>query len=947
MKKTTARVASKAAAPSIWKLSATAAGVSVLCAMTTSAYAQTVAPPAQTITVTGIRKGIEDAISVKKNSDSIVEAVSAEDIGKLPDASVAESLSRLPGVTVQRSTTTGRAQGVSVRGMSPDFNGGLLNGREQASTSGSRGVEFDQYPSELLGQLVVYKTPNASLLGQGLASTIDQITIRPLDFGKRTVAVGYRREHNTAADSGPGFGTGSGDRFNVSYVDQFADRTVGVALGFARYDLKGGGRPRTGWGGSVDFDLTTNTFAGWDGAGCRVAGAQCVKAPQGIQFDTESINTKRDGLMATLQWKPSKSFESVLDIFYSKGDTSVKKRGLEGPVGALTAGANDTGGTLQPGYTLTADGRAIASGTLTNFRGVIRSHNEDFTDELKSVGWNNKFKFAEWTFGTDLSVSKVVKDATRLETTSGLPGNVNDPRDTISWTGFNGNNTDVTRFTTGLNYADPSVIRLTNPQGWGGTAGQDGYYSNPVTTDTVNGVRLNAKRELQFGPIVDVDVGVHLGDRKKTRNTREGALLLPGSVNTAAQASAAVPNPGSSIAGTSGIPILTWEPAGSVGSVYALSAWSDADILAKSWGVKEKVTTAYVKGNLDGKLGGLDVRGNVGLQLVSTKQTSTGSNIDSARCVGDTHTCPSIPYSVGTSYNEVLPSLNLATDVGNDSVVRLGLGRQLARASMEDLRATTDFSFDSTSGVIKGNGGNPYLKPFKADALDISYEKYFGTKGYFSAAAFYKDLKTYILKTEERIDFTPFLLPSSNVPPGQVQGLYTAPRNGTGGRIAGVEFAVNVPFSLFTQAMDGFGAQFSYSHTNSSVKLPTSGVNNADIGGPNVPLPGLSRDVINLRFYYEAGGFQVGIAARHRSKFVGSISDYQDKNQLVWFKPETTVDLQAAYEIQTGSLKGLSFLGQANNVTNTEQVRFNEVSGDVKERKKFGSQYLLGVNYKF
>jgi outer membrane receptor protein involved in Fe transport len=143
--------------------------------------------------VTGIRRGIEAAISVKKNSDSIVEAISAEDIGKLPDQSIAESISRLPGLTAQRDIH-GNASVISIRGMSPDFSTGLLNGREQVSTGDSRSIEFDQYPGELLSGVVVYKTPDAGLVGQGLSGTVDLQTVRPLDFSKRTMAVNYRRE---------------------------------------------------------------------------------------------------------------------------------------------------------------------------------------------------------------------------------------------------------------------------------------------------------------------------------------------------------------------------------------------------------------------------------------------------------------------------------------------------------------------------------------------------------------------------------------------------------------------------------------------------------------------------------------------------------------------------------------------------------------------------------
>src|SRR3954463_9508545 len=190
------------------------------------------------VTVAGIRRGIEEAISIKKNSSSIVEAISAEDIGKLPDNTVAESISRLSGVTTQRNKTNGKATDVSVRGLSPSFNGSLLNGREQASTSDARSPEFDLFPSELTGSVLVYKTPDASLMGQGLASTIDLRTLRPLDFGKRVLAASARKER-IGYDSGSDLG--SGHRVTFTYVDQFANRTIGLSLGLTKFKQDNGG----------------------------------------------------------------------------------------------------------------------------------------------------------------------------------------------------------------------------------------------------------------------------------------------------------------------------------------------------------------------------------------------------------------------------------------------------------------------------------------------------------------------------------------------------------------------------------------------------------------------------------------------------------------------------------------------------------------------------------
>ena len=152
------------------------------------------------IVVTGIRAGIQSAIATKQESMSIVESISAEDIGKLPDTSIAESISRLPGLTSQRAE--GRASAISLRGTDPGFTSALLNGREQATTGDNRNVEFDQYPSELISQVIVYKTPDSKLIGQGLAGTIDMRTVRPLDYGKQAVVLNLRGEMNDNHDLG-------------------------------------------------------------------------------------------------------------------------------------------------------------------------------------------------------------------------------------------------------------------------------------------------------------------------------------------------------------------------------------------------------------------------------------------------------------------------------------------------------------------------------------------------------------------------------------------------------------------------------------------------------------------------------------------------------------------------------------------------------------------------
>ena len=278
-----------------WLMAGGATGLALTFALAGSAQAQTAAPAAQDdskveeIVVTGIRRGIEGAISLKKSSTSIVEAVSAEDIGKLPDVSIAESIARLPGLTAQR--LDGRGQVISIRGLAPDFTTALLNGREQVSTGDNRGVEFDQYPSELLSAVVVYKTPDAGLIGQGLAGTADMRTVRPLAYGKRALAVGARYEWNDIGALNAGTKS-HGNRLSVSYIDQFMDGKLGLALGYAHMESPYQGERWNSWGYPTDA------------AGNLVIG--------GAKPYVQSSMLKRDGFMGVLEYAPTDRFTSTI-----------------------------------------------------------------------------------------------------------------------------------------------------------------------------------------------------------------------------------------------------------------------------------------------------------------------------------------------------------------------------------------------------------------------------------------------------------------------------------------------------------------------------------------------------------------------------------------------------------------------------------------------------------
>ena len=268
----------------------------------------------QTVVVTGIRGSIESSIRAKQNSDSIIEAISAEDIGKLPDASIAESLARLSGLATQR--VDGRANVISIRGLSPDFAGTTLNGREQATIGENRGVEYDQYPSELISGAAVYKTPDASLVGQGLSGTVDLHTIKPLDLPKRAIAVNLRGEHTTNGKLNPGSDVGDmGHRVSFSYIDQFFDHTLGVAVGFAQLDSPIQEKQYQAWWWSVD-NGSAGIEKNWGGP--HTPGLpDNVLSQEGMQLRSQSEKQLRNGLMIVLECASGQHYHTTLYPYYS------------------------------------------------------------------------------------------------------------------------------------------------------------------------------------------------------------------------------------------------------------------------------------------------------------------------------------------------------------------------------------------------------------------------------------------------------------------------------------------------------------------------------------------------------------------------------------------------------------------------------------------------------
>ncbi len=852
----------------------------------------------ETVTVTGIRRGIESAISQKKGSDSIVEAISAEDIGKLPDSSIAESIARLPGVAAQR--VNGRATEISIRGLSGDFANTLLNGREQVSTGNNRSVEFDQYPSELLASVLIYKTPDAALVGQGLSGTIDLQTVRPLSFGQRTVSVNLRGEKN-------GQGTpfkGDGQRFNVSYIDQFAGKTVGVALGVARL-TQSVRKSRTE---TYDENATFN-----------LSGTN-ITHNQGFKYFVDDTDETRTAAMGVIEFKPNKNLSSTIDLFYSKFEKDIVKRGLEVQVNDSWKGGDLSYQSPTLSNPVVQGGRLI-SGVWGNVNPLTRHLVEPRNDELKALGWNTRFKPADnWTLVGDLSYSSAKSVEQIIEMEAGAYDTVRNRPLPGTVTVANYNQITAMQYDLG----NPSVVRLTDPESWG----QNGYDKIISTDDKLKAARLQASRDLE-GFFSRVNFGVNITQRDKNKGAVEQFLRLPGGSSSGG----AVPAGATALAlpGTS-LNALSFDWRAAYPSSYNLVPNVNGDILRKGWSVNEDVTTAFVKADIDSEMFGRGLRGNIGVQLVKTDQKSTAPVVD------NTAQSNFVVRTDGKSYTDLLPALNLSMDLGGDQILRFAMARQMARPRMDQLSAFRRSEVNDQR-IWVGSGGNPKLDPFRANAIDFAYEKYFGNKGYVSAALFYKDLKSYIFEsTNTQFDFTGFRNLSNRVPLSNI-GRFSQPINGTGGKIQGVEVAVSLPLNMLSTALDGFGIQASYADTDSKIQP----------FGPTItiPLPGLSRKVSTLTAYYEKSGFSARVAGRDRSPFISEIEGFGGDREYRFTRQETIVDVQLGYEIQSGPAKGLNFLLQVNNATNEPYREYDFSSGRDTKTDTYGRTLLFGVTYKF
>ena len=892
------------------KLSATvslSACAVALTGLATPAWAQDAeeaADEGDVIIVSGYRASLESAIAEKREKDQIIESVSSEDIGKLPDASIGESIARLPGLTSQR--ISGRAGYISVRGFGPDFSSTLLNGRQQTSTNDNRGIEFDQYPSEIVSSVDVYKSPSADLIGQGLVGTIDIRTIRPLEKGEQVIAFGARGVY---ADLGK-LNSGSDDigyRVFGTYVDQFLGDTVGLALSVAY----------------SEEPYQTEEFEAWGYAD----GPDGDKIVGGVKPFVTSSNLKRLGINGTVQYEASPSTMLTLDGFYSDFDDTNIKRGIEIPLAW-------SGAALSPTGLESTDG-VITGGTFSGVEAVVNNHNYVRKAKLYSGGLNVEHEGEDgWNVNADISFSRTDRNELILESNAGTaPGGGTGATDTLTF-----RSTPSGTFFTDqvLDYSDPTLIQLTDPLGWGGGAPggrQHGYYNDRIVEDELWQFQADIEKELDGGFLSSVQAGFDYVTRSKSLVPDEYFLQLSGDRLQAQVPSQYLLSP-TNLDYLGLGPMVSYNPLDLLeGGEYVIVPNTAEDVLFKTFSIDEDIMTFFVQGNIESDVGNALLTGNFGVQAIHTDQSSTGFvNTGAAQGI--------IERTIGDNYWDILPSLNLSLRFDSDFVIRFAAAREIQRPRLDDMRVNFSYGVDPVERIVTGSGGNPSLRPYRATAVDLNFEKYFGIKGYLAAQLFYKKLHNYIYTAEFPFDYSSYPV----VDPGYAfsyQGRISAPINGDGGEIYGIEAAGTLPFETFVSALEGFGVTGGVSYTKSKIQ--------PDPNTPASDIPGYSRWVANGTAYFEKGGFSVRGSMRYRSTFLGDFSGFGANRVRRRAKAETIIDAQIGYDFQSDSaLEGLSLFIQGFNLTNEPFVAINPGEPlQVMNYQNYGRRFMGGFTYKF
>jgi iron complex outermembrane recepter protein len=907
-------------------------------------------PPEETIVVTGFRQSLEAALNVKRDSIAAVDAIVAEDIAKFPDQNLAESLQRIPGISISRDGGEGRS--ITVRGLSSQFTRVRVNGMETIATSTDgasanrdRAFDFNVFASELFSSLVVRKTAEASLDEGSLGAVVDLNTGNPLGgksglHGALSVIGSY---NDLSKDIGPRVAG------LLSWHNDAGTIGASVSAAYSKTKTLELGNNSVRWA-QARFDGvgSTNCFTTPNSGGSYVASAACDRAalafhPRIPRYGEVAHDRERLGITGSIQFSPSDATKVSIDALYSKYDAAreeqwgeVLLRSNERSINVVNpvydANNNMISATLNDAWVRTEH---YLRKSQTEFYQIGGTWDQDVSDSLR--------------FTLLGGVSKSNADIP-VETTI-----IFDDRDAQGYS-YDYSNMAKPKLTFGTSVTDPANFQLAEIR------------DRPSNvTNRFKTAQLRAEWDVTENFTVKAGAVWRRFNFDAVGYTRDTAVCGNGGTSLVTGANGTIACSPSTLFGPTavyGFPVTAalsqifnlgnaGQPSGNTDSwlvpnLAATTAFTNlygralANDVGNIRGVQETTKGAYLQLDSKGAIFGLDYALNAGVRFAKTNQSSYGL-------------VSGVNATVKRSYQDWLPSANLALYPTQNTIVRFAVADVMTRPTLGSLTpggSADGFNYRVTSG-------NPFLEPYRATNYDLSFEWYFARQAVLSVALFKKDVHTFTQSASiTGATFAQTGLPASVLSPSSPAALNPAqqlePRwtlsttvNGSGATLKGVELAAQIPFSAFADGvLANFGilanATFIESDATFNLQGPAIAAGGAlqNVTVTNT-LSNVTKKAYNGTLYYDDGKFSARVMVSYRGRYHEGASG--TGNLLEGYGATTNVDASVRYKV-TDSIE-LSLEG--NNLLDTYRYRFTDFDADRNyENNHFGRTILFGARLK-
>ncbi|HWJ04518.1 MAG TPA: TonB-dependent receptor [Steroidobacteraceae bacterium] len=892
------------------------------------------------IVVTGFRASLEQSLSIKRDSAVAIDAILAEDIADFPDMNLAESLQRIPGVSIARDAGEGRQ--ITVRGLGPQFTRVRINGMEALSTAGgtdatggtnrSRSFDFNVFASELFSELAVRKTASAETEEGSLGATVDLRASRPFDFSGATFVTSVQGGYNDLNEE-------FDPRATMLMSNVFADGKLGalVSVAYTERKLSDDGASTVRWqtgGGSNNFGGLAPGYS----SAATLADINEAYRPRIPRYDHYENEQERLGVTASLQFAPSDASEINFDVLYSKLDGKRYEMFLQAPVFSASGGSGIGNVDVREAEIQVKNGKKqLVYGVFDDVDIRSEQRYDELTTEFKQFTLEGKHDFGDGfkvhgLVGTSKSEHDNPVQTTLLFDALDVDGYTYDYRGGNSRLPYiNYGTTDVTAASTWK----LSQIRL-RPQ-----TADNSFDTGEVNVSYDFTDRMAIKGGLQIKKYEFETTEL----RRSNGTTSNQEAVIPGSVAGIPVGDYATIAQLSGLGAPNGTTLRWLVPdvryAGGLLGLYdeSLFPLGAEPSLGNNQAVKEDDTGFYLQFDFGFDIGSVPFRGNVGARYVQTDLTSTGYTY-----VGN----QAVKITANHDYDSTLPSFNIVAELSEDLLLRASAARVMTRPILGNLAPSTTISVSGNNRTV--TAGNPALEPFEADAYDLSAEWYFAEEAMLSLALFYKDIGSFISTTRDTRPFTgnPYGLPDelAIAACGNVAGcspdadwIFSVPLNTPGGDLKGLEVSYQQPFSFLPGFASNFGMLLNYTRVESEVDY-------VDALGATVistDLVGLSQNAWNATLYYEDDRFSTRLSGAYRDEYLTTVPGRNGAD--VEGTAETfNLDFSATWTFNDN----LQFTFEALNLTDEFQDQWVDSSLDaLSYYHHTGRQYYLGLRYKY